>query len=151
MLPTYFYNKNWGSSRLSMSVVVILTTEVHNEWYEVLKQTSTTKQTQLHASVISLSNSHFLYLPLDWHWCQALMEEGKFNSFKITHCCLLCDLFPVDGSIYLGDKENTEACEVYLLDRSELTETFSSSFSPSSHSQSAFCFYKVIHIFFFEI
>lgn len=111
----------------------------------------TTKQTQLHASVISLSNSHFLYLPLDWHCCQALMEEGKSNSFNITHCCLLCDLFPVDSSIYLGDKENTEACEVYLLDRSELTETFFSSFSPSPHSQSAFCFYKVIHVFFFEI
>lgn len=152
VLPTYFYNKNWESNGLWMWAVVILTTEVHNELYEVLKQkTSTTKQTQLHASVISLSNSHFLYLPLDWHCCQALMEEGKSNSFKITHCCLLCDLFPVDGSIYLGDKENTEACEVYLLDRSELTETFSSSFSPSPHSQSAFCFYKVFHVFFFEI
>lgn len=79
------------------------------------------------------------------------MEKGRSNSFKITHCCLLCALFPLDGSIYLGDKENTEACEVYLLDRSELTETFSSSFSPSPHSQSAFCFYKVIHAFFFEI
>jgi len=56
------------------------------------------------------------------------MERGKSNSSKITQCCLLCDLFPVDGSIYLGDKENTEACEVDLLDRCELTETFSSSF-----------------------
>lgn len=74
------------------------------------------------------------------------MEKWKSNSFKITQCCLLCDLFPVDGSIYLGDKENTEACEVYLPDRCELTETFSSSFSPSP--QSVFCFYKVIHIFF---
>lgn len=77
------------------------------------------------------------------------MEKGKSNSFKITQCCLLCDLSSVDGSIYLGDKENTEACEVYLLDRCELTETFSSSFTPSPHSESAFCFSKAIHIFFF--
>lgn len=147
-----FLRQKLGEPWLWVWAVVTLTTEVHDELYEVLKQkTSTAKQTQLHASVISLSNSHFLYLPLDWHYCQALMEEGKSNSFKITHCCLLCDLFPVDGSIYLGDKENTEACEVYLLDRCELTETFSSSFSPSPHSRSAFCFYKVIHMFFFEI
>lgn len=38
--------------------------------------------------------------------------------------CLRRDLFPVDGSIYLGDKENTEACEVCLPDRWELAETF---------------------------
>lgn len=52
------------------------------------------------------------------------MEKGKSNSFTIARCCLRCDLFPVDGSIYLGDKENTEACEVCLPDRWELAETF---------------------------
>lgn len=51
------------------------------------------------------------------------MEKGKSNSFQVTQCCLLRDLFPVDGSIYLGDKENTGACEVCLLDRCEPTET----------------------------
>lgn len=79
------------------------------------------------------------------------MEKGKSNSFKVIQCCLLCHLFPVDGSIYLGDKENTEACEVYLLDRCELTETFPSSFSPSPHSPSLFVFIKHSIYFFFPL
>lgn len=96
----------------------------------------TTKQTQLHAPVISLSNSHFLYLPLDWHCCQALMEEGKSNSFKITHCCLCVTFFQLMVQfIWVIKKTLRHVKSIFLTDLS-LLKLFPHPFLlPYIHSQ----------------